>query len=136
MNAGVVSAVAVATREAADVCGPCHPDANCIHSFDGKRPGYLLADVTGYKNPEVVHRVAEKLGCSIEEAQSVFNEMLQYLAAAAVAPVGASKAPTKDVDVAWHEFVLFTRDYLEFCRVHFGFFVHHVPTPRLSQAAA
>ena len=36
--------------------------------------------------------------------------------------------PSQVVDVAWHEFILFTRAYQGFCRKAFGRFLHHTPT--------
>ncbi len=117
------------------VCGPCHADADCYNSFDvSKRPGRILQDVAGYQNQEVILRIIEKLKCDEAKAQSAFEQMKQYLADAALAPLGAAKAPTREVDAAWHEFLMFTRDYAKFCREHFGFFIHHVPTPRLPVA--
>lgn len=35
--------------------------------------------------------------------------------------------PSQAVDVMWHEFILFTRDYQLFCKKSFGRFLHHVP---------
>ncbi len=35
--------------------------------------------------------------------------------------------PSQAVDVAWHEFILFTRDYDYFCRHGLGRFLHHTP---------
>jgi hypothetical protein len=35
--------------------------------------------------------------------------------------------PSKLVDEAWHEFLLFTREYAEFCQRAFGRFLHHQP---------
>ncbi len=35
--------------------------------------------------------------------------------------------PSQVVDVAWHEFILFTRRYQEFCGKSFGRFLHHTP---------
>jgi len=32
------------------------------------------------------------------------------------------------VDVLWHEFILFTREYEQFCKQGLGRFLHHVPT--------
>lgn len=34
------------------------------------------------------------------------------------------------IDEAWHHFILFTQDYDEFCKKHFGKFIHHVPNTR------
>lgn len=35
--------------------------------------------------------------------------------------------PSQAVDEAWHEFILFTREYAAFCHGVMGRFVHHVP---------
>lgn len=35
--------------------------------------------------------------------------------------------PSRAVDEAWHEFILFTRQYDQYCRRVFGRFLHHVP---------
>lgn len=35
--------------------------------------------------------------------------------------------PSKVVDVAWHEFILFTKEYENFCEDAFGRFIHHTP---------
>lgn len=35
--------------------------------------------------------------------------------------------PSQAVDIAWHEFILFTREYERFCLKAFGYFVHHTP---------
>jgi hypothetical protein len=32
-----------------------------------------------------------------------------------------------DVDEVWHAFLLFTREYADFCQSAFGSFIHHVP---------
>jgi hypothetical protein len=36
--------------------------------------------------------------------------------------------PSQVVDVAWHEFILYTRNYQAFCRQALGRFLHHTPT--------
>lgn len=35
--------------------------------------------------------------------------------------------PSKIVDEAWHEFILFTKEYENFCKKVFGEFLHHSP---------
>ena len=43
--------------------------------------------------------------------------------------------PSKRVDEAWHQHILFTREYARFCRYHLGEFLHHNPTvPNYSKA--
>ena len=40
--------------------------------------------------------------------------------------------PSQVVDIAWHEFILFTRSYKSFCRKALGHFLHHTPTEAMS----
>ena len=39
--------------------------------------------------------------------------------------------PSQVADDLWHEFILFTRDYDEFCKKAFGGFLHHTPAVAL-----
>lgn len=41
--------------------------------------------------------------------------------------------PSQVVDVAWHEFILFTANYAEFCNKAFGRFLHHSPAETMQQ---
>ncbi|MBL8564486.1 MAG: hypothetical protein JNM89_02075 [Hyphomicrobiaceae bacterium] len=41
--------------------------------------------------------------------------------------------PSQAVDDLWHEFILYTRSYDEFCRKAFGRFLHHTPAVVLAQ---
>lgn len=34
----------------------------------------------------------------------------------------------KEIDDMWHTFLLFTKEYAEFCHHYFGTFIHHHPT--------
>ena len=40
--------------------------------------------------------------------------------------------PSQVVDVAWHEFILYTRPYEKFCKKGLGRFLHHTPTEAMS----
>ena len=42
--------------------------------------------------------------------------------------------PSQVVDDLWHEFILYTREYEQFCRKAFGGFLHHVPAAVLGPA--
>ena len=41
--------------------------------------------------------------------------------------------PSEAVDSAWHEFILFTRQYADFCNKAFGRFLHHTPAEGMSK---
>lgn len=43
--------------------------------------------------------------------------------------------PSQVVDVAWHEFILFTRAYAEFCSKGLGRFLHHTPAEAMKSKA-
>lgn len=45
---------------------------------------------------------------------------------------GMVAMPSQVVDVAWHEFILFTRHYEQFCKRALGRFLHHTPTEAMS----
>ena len=53
------------------------------------------------------------------------TEALAFLRACATA--GRPLSPSLLVDVGWHTFILYTREYAEFCRQVAGRFLHHVP---------
>jgi hypothetical protein len=40
--------------------------------------------------------------------------------------------PSEVVDVLWHEFILYTKEYQAFCKGAFGQFLHHTPAVMLS----
>ena len=42
--------------------------------------------------------------------------------------------PSRGVDIAWHEFILCTRAYAEFCQQAFGYFLHHTPAEGMATA--
>jgi hypothetical protein len=102
------------------------------HLIDDTRArqcGCGLSDVIGYEHPELVHRLTSKLGINLEQATELFHDVKLYLY------LCASKrrrlAPPPIIDAAWHEFLMYTRDYWEFCYSRFGEFVHHTPQPKL-----
>jgi hypothetical protein len=43
--------------------------------------------------------------------------------------------PSKIVDIAWHEFILRTREYTNFCQSAFGAYLHHTPDSTMKVAA-
>lgn len=59
-------------------------------------------------------------------ADRIVDQALAFLGACAVAT--APLSPSKQVDIGWHTFILYTRDYAEFCDRIAGRFIHHIPT--------
>jgi hypothetical protein len=42
--------------------------------------------------------------------------------------------PSRAVDIAWHEFILLTREYQSFCDEAFGYYLHHSPEETMDEA--
>ena len=75
--------------------------------------------------PLIVDKISKATGVAHESAGTLLNETIKYLFL-----VGHSRSrltPSIQVDLAWHEFILFTKVYEEFCMHHFGHFIHHHP---------
>ncbi|MFI6797220.1 glycine-rich domain-containing protein [Streptosporangium canum] len=59
-------------------------------------------------------------------AEQIMKQALSFLAACAARPY-ARLAPSELVDIGWHTFILYTREYAEFCEQVAGRFINHAP---------
>ena len=66
-----------------------------------------------------------------EEARALFQEVKKYLVLAARGDARPIPMFSVRVDEVWHQFVLFTAEYAEFCTRFAGRFLHHVPDESL-----
>ncbi len=64
-----------------------------------------------------------------EDASLAFEELKKYLWLGKVSGLNNNSLPmfSKEVDSAWHQFILFTREYTQFCNSFFGEYIHHAP---------
>jgi len=113
-----------------DVTTPESPTATAVRR-SGLRP---LSEALAYRDRHVVDRFVEHYGLPREEAEDLFVETLRWLWLCAHAD-GDPRAPKLFVDDClamldemWHTFVLFTREYTQFCDEYLGGYIHHVPT--------
>lgn len=90
-----------------------------------KKSEILLEHVLQYENDDVAERIARYNGLSFEEARVLFKDTLTFLWLTQVS--GGGIAPPPIIDSGWHAFILFTKDYAEFCKKTFGGFIHHHP---------
>lgn len=95
-----------------------------------------LAELAEYKNDDIVQRFLETWDIPTEDAEELFEDMKNWLWLCAYAEENIGKVflgfgqSTKLIDEMWHTFILFTREYHEFCLKHFGRYIHHGPTPK------
>lgn len=69
---------------------------------------------------------------SAEQRNEVFAALDDYFQLCRKAGRRMVSMPSQAVDDAWHEFILFTRQYDKFCRHAFGRFLHHTPAEAMS----
>lgn len=79
-----------------------------------------------YWNSAVVDRIQRDAEVDREAATELWAEMLLFVDMVAVSKEFVSPPPK--VDIAWHAFILHTRDYEAYCRERFGRIIHHQPT--------
>lgn len=134
-------------NQSVTACENCKvPDDNCMEGPGGLVPDLesplppdqrplpkkaVLADILLYKHEGVVERLMEKKGLSQEDAETTFLDTLMYLHSTEENP---GSSPTERQDDGWHEFLMFTRDYQQFCYRYFGTFIHHQPFTKSDKA--
>jgi hypothetical protein len=88
-----------------------------------------LQAIMAFEFNPLVHRMIDKYGWSEVKAVQVFEDTKRFLYLCGISTDG-SLSPPEVVDDMWHNFILFTEDYLKFCKTHFGRFIHHRPRQR------
>ncbi len=101
-----------------------------------------LEEVLAYKNEDVIYKFLENYDIDYEIAEDIFNETKKWLWLCAKSmEMNFDKTEEEKfylfidesmliIDEMWHTFVLFTNDYLRFCKSNFGQFLHHAPTTK------
>lgn len=85
--------------------------------------------------PSVEKKVAEQYPhLSAHEIASVITGLRTYIHVCHDAGKKAVAMPSQVIDVAWHELILFTKEYQSFCRQALGRFLHHTPAEAMSSA--
>lgn len=79
-----------------------------------------------YWNSSVVERIQRDAGVDREAAATLWGELLLFLDMVALSKEFVSPPP--QLDIAWHAFILHTRDYEAYCRERYGRVIHHQPT--------
>ena len=71
----------------------------------------------------VIERYSRKNSVESNTAYKIFDELSEFLSLASEQKI----SPTEAVDRAWHEFILHTKEYTDYCLANFGKYIHHVP---------
>jgi hypothetical protein len=94
-----------------------------------------------YKNQAVIERYERDFPNNALNGEAAFTELMKYFWLANHHKIIRNLDPDnealnfscylfpemKEIDDIWHSFLLFTKDYMEFCDTYFGEFQHHTP---------
>jgi hypothetical protein len=67
-----------------------------------------------------------------KQKQLVIQGLKDYFYLCNQSPKQTVSMPSQVVDDLWHEFILFTKDYQDFCHQAFNKFLHHIPTEAMT----
>ncbi|STX29938.1 Uncharacterized conserved protein [Legionella beliardensis] len=107
-----------------------------------------LSNVLAYNNTAVIQRFKQNHPKDSTRAELLFTDMLRYLWLCEKHWWDCKNNPNEPklnfipvmheemraIDNMWHEFILLTRDYHDFCHSFFGRFLHHEPNMRSTLA--
>jgi hypothetical protein len=83
----------------------------------------------------LVNRIVMDEQLDRQVAERIMDQALGFLQLCAIEPDGAY-SPSPLVDIGWHTFILYTREYAEFCDRLAGFFIHHAPADDESKGSS
>lgn len=92
-----------------------------------------MPEILAYQHDRLLHRYSVDYGVSIEEARRCFNALKEFMIVCAAKP--GYKVTSDPIDRMWHTFLLFTKDYKNFCEEYLGMFINHEPFEHPAPAA-
>jgi hypothetical protein len=93
----------------------------------GSRASY--EPVLRFEAPYLIEKlVKDRIVDTAAEGEALFAEAKKYLILSFADSDVSWNMYSRRVDEAWHQFVLFTREYVEFCHRFFGQYLHHHPS--------
>lgn len=88
-----------------------------------------LEKLDAAKFPYVREKLIKSGEVTAEEMDEVEREFKRFMALNHLGK-GPIRMTSKKIDAFWHQFILFTRQYFDFCMLTFGHFIHHDPWTR------
>ncbi len=95
----------------------------------------LLGNLEKFQAPYLEEKLLQEgKFSSKKEYVEAFTEFKKYVALNKFSskPLGMT---SKKIDEVWHQFILFTKEYGDFCRYYLGNFLHHSPDTPLTKSS-
>lgn len=91
-----------------------------------------LDALLAYRHDETILRFMDNFDITFAEGESIFREMKLLLALIARYPEEYifTHEPFWIIDEMWHTFLMYSKDYEDFCHQHFGKMIYHAPIKR------
>ena len=99
-----------------------------------------LSSLLSYTNPQVLLRYERDFPHNRLSAAEALSELIKFFWLCERHAQEQRNSPQehlnfncmmhtemRELDDMWHTFLLFTKEYQEFCLTHFGYFIHHSP---------
>lgn len=86
-------------------------------------------DALAYEAPFLIEKLLkDRVVQTSEEGETLFSEVKKYIVLTQTDTSKIWEMYSLSVDEAWHQFILFTAQYMDFCQRFFGRYVHHSPS--------
>lgn len=92
----------------------------------------MLSELMQYRNEDVLSRFTDLMDVTDEEAEDIFAETKKFLFICRQPGVFIPDE-LLIVDEMWHNFILFTKEYQDFCAFYFGGYLHHTPATKAAK---
>jgi hypothetical protein len=89
-----------------------------------------LAKLLAFPFTPLIERMVDKHGWSEQDALQGFEDLMRFFFLGAAHKWAVPFAPPPKIDEIWHNFLLFTKEYRQFCFSFFGRFIDHMPRLR------
>lgn len=102
------------------------------YSFAKKDIRKITAEVMNYPMQVILERCKEDHGYTDADMSIIEREFKRFMILSIVSEDGGPGMFNQDVDNLWHTFLLFTKEYADFCEKCSGRFIHHAPKPSMT----
>ncbi len=109
------------------------------HAPTAVPPAPPVMDALEYEAPYVIEKLVKtRIVETADEGEALFKEVKRYLVLGRMDETKIWQMHSLRVDEAWHQFILYTKQYSDFCQRFFGRYLHHRPSnaPKETEEAA
>jgi hypothetical protein len=100
-----------------------------LYSINSNSTEALAQKVLAYEAPFLIEKLLkEKIVATAPEGEALFAELKKFLVLVHLDRSRIWDMYSLRIDEVWHQFILFTRQYMNFCQQYFDRYVPHSPS--------